>query len=117
MARSGPGSTLEQRIGRQQRSVGVIDLVGLRVEQVQRVKLDTPAVVEAVADAAVEDAPAVAIVTTKLPDEAVASVMPEQGQKENDRNRNAKKPKQDSAAKTHDNLLLIGSANCRDAQQ
>jgi hypothetical protein len=55
-----------------------------------------------------EDAPAAAIVTTKLPDEAVASVMPEQGQKENDRNRNAKKPKQDSAAKTHDNLLLVG---------
>jgi hypothetical protein len=45
-----------ERIGFDERSVGVHDLVGLGVEEIERVELDLPAVVEGVTQPGVEDA-------------------------------------------------------------
>jgi hypothetical protein len=47
---------IEEVVAPYQRSVRIIDLVGLGIEQIQCVELDAPAVVEAVAKAGIEDA-------------------------------------------------------------
>ena len=46
---------LEQAVTGQQRSVSVIDLVRLGVEEIEKVELDTPDIVEPVAQPTIED--------------------------------------------------------------
>ena len=46
----------EQVVGSDERAVGVADLVGLGVEQVEQVELDARSAVEPIADARVEEA-------------------------------------------------------------
>ena len=43
-------------VGLDQRSIGIGDLIGLAVEQIEHIELDPPAVFKPIADAAVEDA-------------------------------------------------------------
>src|SRR5262249_59716919 len=46
----------EQVVGPDQRSIGVADLVGLRIEQVEEIDLDPPAIVEPVAKPRIDEA-------------------------------------------------------------
>src|SRR6185437_5936256 len=55
--RAGAGKThRKQRVGFQQRTVGVGDLIGATVEDVESIELDAPAIVEAIAELSVQEA-------------------------------------------------------------
>ena len=61
IAQTLPGATPARhkaikRIGRQQRAIAVGDLVGTRIEDVERVGAHAPTIVETIADARIHDA-------------------------------------------------------------